>query len=252
MEERNRNILIVVFNYSVIVKGIERKLTELGYNTMVLDKELNRFRDYAARASMFILYLPNDIVENSVRFNALVHICDTVDTLESPLIVIGEKQDSAQLMKKIPSLHPTRWLDRAVQMDTLEKAVKQAFASETGGGSRRILIVDDDPAYGRMIREWLKHLYQVDILTDSSQVMEFLSKKTVDLILLDYEMPVPDGPQVLIMLRNDPDTQKIPVIFLTGIDNREDVQRVMALKPNGYILKSTPREKLQEQLKEYL
>ena len=65
--------------------------------------------------------------------------------------------------------------------------------------------------------------------------------KKVDLILLDYEMPVVDGPQVLQMLRQEPATEKIPVIFLTGIGTKEAVSRVMALKPDGYILKTTPR-----------
>jgi DNA-binding NarL/FixJ family response regulator len=43
------------------------------------------------------------------------------------------------------------------------------------------------------------------------------------------------------MLRQDPATMHIPVIFLTGIGTKEAVSRVMALKPDGYILKSTTR-----------
>ena len=71
-------------------------------------------------------------------------------------------------------------------------------------------------------------------------------------ILLDYEMPVVDGPQVLQMLRQEPATQKIPVVFLTGVGTREGVERVMALKPDGYILKSTTKDKLLEYLGEKL
>ena len=77
------------------------------------------------------------------------------------------------------------------------------------------------------------------------QAISFLLKvpegSKVDLILLDYEMPVVDGPQVLQMLRQDPATKDIPVVFLTGIGTKEAVSRVMALKPDGYILKSTTR-----------
>ena len=76
------------------------------------------------------------------------------------------------------------------------------------------------------------------------QAITFLLKNEVDLILLYYEMPVVDGPQVLQMLRQEPATANIPVVFLTGIGTRESVARVMSLKPEGYILKSTTREDL--------
>ncbi len=65
-----------------------------------------------------------------------------------------------------------------------------------------------------------------------------------DLILLDYEMPVTSGPQVLEMLRNDEDTKDIPVIFLTGKDDRESVMSVLSLKPEGYILKTSGKEEI--------
>ena len=68
----------------------------------------------------------------------------------------------------------------------------------------------------------------------------------VDLILLDYEMPVVDGPQVLQMLRQESATADIPVVFLTGNGTREAVSRVMALKPEGYILKSTSKADLMD------
>ena len=74
----------------------------------------------------------------------------------------------------------------------------------------------------------------------------------MDLILLDYEMPVVDGPQVFQMLRQEPATRNIPVIFLTGVGTREGVERVMALKPDGYVLKSTTKSKLLESLREKL
>ena len=114
-----------------------------------------------------------------------------------------------------------------------------------GGEDVEILIVDDDPAYAKMVREWIKYKYRVDIVTAGMQAISFLLKvkeeEPVDLILLDYEMPVVDGTQVLQMLRQEPATANIPVIFLTGNGNKDAVARVMELKPNGYLLKSTTR-----------
>ena len=109
---------------------------------------------------------------------------------------------------------------------------------------RRILIVDDDPAYAKMVSGWIKDQYTVNIVTAGMHALKFLIKNKVDLILLDYEMPVVDGPQVLEMIRSDPDLMNIPVVFLTGISSRESIERVLSLKPAGYILKNTTREDL--------
>ena len=59
-----------------------------------------------------------------------------------------------------------------------------------------------------------------------------------DLILLDYEMPVCDGSQVMEMIRSEADFADIPIIFLTGRADKESVQKVLALKPAGYLIKT--------------
>ena len=107
-----------------------------------------------------------------------------------------------------------------------------------------------------MVKEWIKEYYKVDIVTAGMQAITFLLKvpenEKVDLILLDYEMPVVDGPQVFQMLRQESDTADIPVVFLTGVGTREGVSRVMELKPEGYILKSATRENILGYLREKL
>ena len=57
-------------------------------------------------------------------------------------------------------------------------------------------------------------------------------------------MPVTTGPQVLEMIRSEPSTDDIPVIFLTGHGERDHVMQVVALKPEGYLLKSMKRFEL--------
>ena len=71
------------------------------------------------------------------------------------------------------------------------------------------------------------------------------------MILLDYEMPVTSGPQVLEMIRSETRTGTIPVIFLTGKGDRESVVKVLALKPDGYLLKSTDKATLLKSLEDF-
>ena len=109
---------------------------------------------------------------------------------------------------------------------------------------KSILIVDDDPNYLRLIREWLKDDYKIYMANSGLQAIKLLGINNVDLILLDYEMPITSGPQVLQMIRDDEETKNIPIVFLTGKDDKESVVSVLALKPDGYILKTSGKEEI--------
>ena len=71
-----------------------------------------------------------------------------------------------------------------------------------------------------VVRDWLKGTYKVSMANSGLQAIKWLGKNKADLILLDYEMPVTSGPEVLKMLRSDEDTKHIPVFFLMKCFNR--------------------------------
>lgn len=116
------------------------------------------------------------------------------------------------------------------------------------GKKKSILLVDDDATFLKMVKDWLSDSYRVTIVSSGMQAITYIAKNTPDLILLDYEMPITTGPQVLEMIRSESATSTIPVIFLTGKDDKESVTKVLALKPEGYILKNTGKKKLLEQI----
>ena len=112
-----------------------------------------------------------------------------------------------------------------------------------GASGRRhtILLVDDDPVCLRNMTSWMQNFYQVAVAKSGAACLAFLGKNKPDLILLDYEMPVCNGPQTLEMIRSEPDYAEIPVMFLTGVSDTEKVKEAIKLKPKGYILKGTDR-----------
>ena len=55
---------------------------------------------------------------------------------------------------------------------------------------------------------------------------------------MDYDMPITTGSKVMEMIRSEPETENIPVIFLTGKADRDTVLDVMVLNPQGYLLKN--------------
>ena len=109
---------------------------------------------------------------------------------------------------------------------------------------KKILIIDDDPIYVHTINIWLHDTYDVIMTTSSEQAFEYLSTDLPDLILLDYALPVMPGPQILERLRDDRMTGQIPVMILTGNNDRESIMRILSLEPADYLLKTITKEEL--------
>ena len=100
----------------------------------------------------------------------------------------------------------------------------------------------------RTIYEWLKGRYHVGMASSGLQAISYLTKNKADLVLLDYEMPIANGPQVLSMLKSDSQTDSIPVMFLTAHGDRESVLSVVGLCPVDYLLKTIKKEELLNKL----
>lgn len=247
MAAEGKEIVILMFKFSVVVKGIEKKLKDMGYDVSTVTEDLdNEIKRLAGRVALFLFYLPGDIDQDFTKKNKLHQLSEIVADKEQKMILVGEAIYKDELLSENPLLQSFSWLDRPVDMGRLEAEVEQSIREkDTAMKKKRILIVDDDPSYAKMVREWIKDQYRVDIVTDGMRAITFLVKlpenDRVNMILLDYEMPVVDGPQVLQMLKQEESTAHIPVIFLTGIGTKEAVSRVMSLKPEGYLLKSTTK-----------
>lgn len=82
--------------------------------------------------------------------------------------------------------------------------------------------------------------------------MTSIGKKRPDLILLDYEMPVCDGKMTLEMIRADEDLTSIPVVFLTAVNDRANIEAVLKLKPAGYFLKPPVKGRLLAEIEKIL
>ena len=126
------------------------------------------------------------------------------------------------------------------------------LASMTPTRRRHILVVDDDPRMLKMLKEQLHHDFDVGTAVNGKIAMKFLENKHTDLILLDYEMPDEKGPDVLEKIRANRSTKDVPVIFLTGVTERDKIQKALVMQPQGYLLKPIDRERLMETITKVL
>lgn len=133
-----------------------------------------------------------------------------------------------------------------------DKKLTESVMEKRKDDKKHVLIIDDDPVMLKTLKLYLEDDYHIATALSGKIALKFLEKKDTDLILLDYEMPVMDGPEVITILRGNERTADIPIIFLTGVNEVDKIQKVMHLKPQGYMLKPVNNEDLHRTLKKWL
>jgi DNA-binding response OmpR family regulator len=108
-----------------------------------------------------------------------------------------------------------------------------------------VLLAEDDSFLSSMYVTKLQ-LSGYDVLhaEDGEKALELLKQNTPDIILLDIVMPRKSGFEVLEELKKDPAKADIPVILLTNLSQKDDVERGLSLGANDYLIKAhfTPSE----------
>lgn len=179
-----------------------------------------------------------------------------------PVLTIGTKEelegflkyyDSGQfenLIRPVENKEILAAICRRLELDVgeLEQGMsQQPDAQQAEEASKKlVLVVDDNAVTLRTMKAMLQDHYEIALATSGTQAMTSIGKKRPDLILLDYEMPVCDGRMTLEMIRAEEELKDIPVIFLTGVNDREHIEAVLSLHPAGYFLKPANKEKLME------
>ena len=241
-----KKILLVRNEETFMVNAIKNLLKTNHYEVVDSTYAISDLRDKIADVNLVILYTDDDFEDHR---DAMVYFKDTSMESNLIMIVIGDKDAFELIHHYIPkediAYEVTRPLDMADLIEKVGIVTDDEFEQQR---RKCILIVDDDPTYIQMIREWLKDSYRVGMANSGTQAVAWLATNRADLILLDYDMPVLDGPKVLQMLKSESFSNSTPVMFLTGKSDRKSVTDVLALKPADYLLKSISKDKLLETL----
>jgi len=104
---------------------------------------------------------------------------------------------------------------------------------------KTILFIEDEPGLQRTLGDVLRRNgYKVINALNGEIGLKLLEKEKPDLILLDLVLPKMNGFEVLKELKANPETKEIPVIVLTNLGTIEDVNRVIELGANTYLIKA--------------
>jgi CheY-like chemotaxis protein len=124
--------------------------------------------------------------------------------------------------------------------------------------TKPILLVEDDPGHALLIKKNLRRggiTHDIVVVDDGQKAVDYLfmhgayaadEHPEPHLILLDLNLPVLSGYQVLKIIKNDERTKQIPVVILTTTDNPQEVSRCYASGCNMYITKPVEYDQFTE------
>ncbi len=239
-------VLIVASTEGIIIRGLEMKLKRFVEAPEYSSPLLSELQEKCAGKDLIIFFTDEKLSGQDATLNFLGDYCGKKD---ARIIVVGAKDEYEYITEHIPLEYILPLVPRPLDVDALLTEAEKYMVKGLGQkGRKSILIVDDDVSYLSMISNWLSEWYHVSTVESGVKAINWLADHETDLILLDYEMPVVSGPQVLEMLRGEELTAHIPVIFLTGIDDKESIIKAVGLRPQGYVLKTIEKQGLREHI----
>ena len=105
----------------------------------------------------------------------------------------------------------------------------------------KVLVVDDEPSMRKVVRALLQAIgiKVIHEAADGTDGLDKIRMRAPDLVILDWEMPSPNGPEFMRTVRSPENfpLPDVPVIMLTGYSERSRVIEAMQLGVNEYLLK---------------
>lgn len=241
--------LVISEKETFIVMTMQKSLRDMGFSVDHSIPSVQKISEFRENVNIYIFYMDEG---SAVDMDTIVYLKDMSIEEDTMVILIGSQDEFREATKILPEDNLAAYFLRPFDMKQFVDKMKQLTdAQEIENRKNRILIVDDDVTFLKMAYTWLKDKYRVSIVNSGMQAITWLAKNKADVVLLDYEMPIVNGPALLEMLKSETGTDSIPVFFLTGKSDLGSVRKVMELKPEGYLLKASGKDSLLQELDKF-
>lgn len=231
------NLLIVSETQTYLMANIKSQLEELNHSVIQVPYKVQEIFDNMQDSEGILIYIDEDYED---KMQELLYIKDRAIEMATPIFLMGAQNDMDKVMDSLVGVKNPLRFPRPIDVKKVARDIDAYIKLNGRANKKKILVVDDSGAVLRNVKGWLEDKYSLTLANSGTTAIKSLSLNRPDLVLLDYEMPVIDGAQVLEMIRSETDFCDIPVIFLTSKGDKESVMKVMALKPEGYLLKTLP------------
>lgn len=192
---------------------------------------LRNLRSAASAVGADELYRNAAAVQDAVQRNGIPDIAHLDALLKDALD--GAARMQAALLKKT-----AKGEKAGSDPFVVQTAAPPSKGPVNGSGPARILAVDDSFANRKLIEACLEDEYRVSLAASGEEALRVAwGGPAPDLILLDVTMPGIDGYETCRLLKEDPRTRSVPVVFLTSMDKEKDEEKGFALGAVDYIRK---------------
>ncbi|MBQ7516462.1 MAG: response regulator [Schwartzia sp.] len=243
-----RSIIYIESTQHLINQAIENKLREAGFLLHTVPPNIDAVNRQRHTADIILYYPEHGDAKTELLLQYLGDLCR--DEYKS-LCLIGDNAFISQIRETEKNWIAYTYI-RPIDMNVISANMANLSGLyDEFRRQKKVLIVDDDSDFLTIMSRWLKNSYHVVGVTSGEDALEYLAQEHPDLILLDYDMPDMDGYEVMERIRRSPLLARIPLIFLTGINDRESVMRIIRHKPDGYMLKSMKKLEILDMLQRF-
>ncbi len=231
----NKNLIVVTEVKNHLLMSIVEHLSKASFQTTLTPADIDAINGVRDRAGGILIYADDTLIGQK---KALYFIKDKATMDNIPIFAVGTPEELKVIKHIIPRELIRKEFSRPlafhvkILVENIDSVVRQNILQ------KKILAVDDSGPMLHTVKGWLEDKYSVFLANSGAMAIKYLALNRPDLILLDYEMPVADGKQVLEMLRAEAEFADIPVVFLTKKSDPESIMNIKELHPEGYLLKT--------------
>ncbi len=241
-----RTILFICDDNGIIGRGIIKSLEAEGFTVITVKDIPEVILNHRAESELLLYYPSGDDDHIRVVSTMLTEMCRDDD---KTLCLAGDPLDIETARDIHDSDYITAVYPRPINLNKMAADMSCYYDIKNGNNrTRTVLVIDDDPDFLHIMEKWLSDTYNVDCSHSGASALAYLDNKRPDVILLDYEMPGMNGDMVMQRIRSNPSNDRIPIIFLTGKNDKDCVMKILENKPDGYLLKSMPHDALLDAL----
>ena len=267
--EKRKILLVTKDAHSFLLKALIKSLNGGGFEVVAVPPNVDEImflKEKGTLPPLFIVYLEDYEDKYPELFPYLEKLVSETTVIRH-LYIVGNAIEFNEVYRFIARNKVSYAFERPVnstemikQIDLLSAGFGYEYTPENeekkkseslDPKKKTVLLVDDDSTYLKAMERWFSKEFNVFAVNSGVNAISFLKKRLVDLVLLDYEMPVLSGLEVFQILRSEPTTSSLPVIFLTSKDDKRTVMEVLSSGPDAYLLKTKPPAVLVQNIKEF-
>ena len=243
MRNDNNQFLILMEEQSYLAQSFESAFEKNGLQAQIVSIAAASAIVTTEPPCGYLICTSPEMLKKIVSIKVIV---DQAVKNKTPVFVMGNADELETLWGTLARPMLKDVFTRPIHVGELVENISRELDEFYEAKRKTILAVDDSGVILRKIKALLEDTYEVVLANSGAMAIKYLTLNTPDLILLDYEMPIVDGSQVMQMLREDPEFQNIPIFFLTGKNDMGTIKNAMSLKPEGYLLKSMEPHQLHQ------